>query len=216
MIKVSGLTYIYQQGMPFEKKAIDNVSFEIPTGDFLAVIGHTGSGKSTLVQHLLDTRQDIELSISATTRAPRGQEQDGREYYFITPERFEQLIKEDAFVEWQQVYKGTYYGTLRSEIERIENAGHHVVFDIDVKGGINVKRMFGDRARAIFISPPSIEALRERLTKRGTDSPEKIEERLAKAEIEMADAPLFDTILVNDDLATTKKELDKELAKFLG
>ncbi len=176
----------------------------------------SGSGKSTLVQHLLETRQDIELSISATTRAPRGQEQDGREYYFITPERFEQLIKEDAFVEWQQVYKGTYYGTLRSEIERIENAGHHVVFDIDVKGGINVKRMFGDRARAIFISPPSIEALRERLTKRGTDSPEKIEERLAKAEIEMADAPLFDTILVNDDLATTKKELDKELAKFLG
>jgi guanylate kinase len=176
----------------------------------------SGSGKSTLVQYLLDTRQDIELSISATTRAPRGQEQDGREYYFITPERFEQLIKEDAFVEWQQVYKGTYYGTLRSEIERIENAGHHVVFDIDVKGGINVKRMFGDRARAIFISPPSIEALRERLTKRGTDSPEKIEERLAKAEIEMADAPLFDTILVNDDLATTKKELDKELAKFLG
>jgi guanylate kinase len=176
----------------------------------------SGSGKSTLVQHLLDTRQDIELSISATTRAPRGQEQDGREYYFITPERFEQLIKEDAFVEWQQVYKGTYYGTLRSEIERIENAGHHVVFDIDVKGGINVKRMFGDRALAIFISPPSIEALRERLTKRGTDSPEKIEERLAKAEIEMADAPLFDTILVNDDLATTKKELDKELAKFLG
>lgn len=176
----------------------------------------SGSGKSTLVQHLLDTRQDIELSISATTRAPRGQEQDGREYYFITPERFEQLIKEDAFVEWQQVYKGTYYGTLRSEIERIENAGHHVVFDIDVKGGINIKRMFGDRARAIFISPPSIEALRERLTKRGTDSPEKIEERLAKAEIEMADAPLFDTILVNDDLATTKKELDKELATFLG
>ena len=158
----------------------------------------SGSGKSTLVQYLLDTRQDIELSISATTRAPRGQEQDGREYYFITPERFEQLIKEDAFVEWQQVYKGTYYGTLRSEIERIENAGHHVVFDIDVKGGINVKRMFGDRALAIFISPPSIEALRERLTKRGTDSPEKIEERLAKAEIEMADAPLFDTILVNE------------------
>ena len=102
----------------------------------------SGSGKSTLVQHLLDTRQDIELSISATTRAPRGQEQDGREYYFITPERFEQLIKEDAFVEWQQVYKGTYYGTLRSEIERIENAGHHVVFDIDVKGGINVKRIY--------------------------------------------------------------------------
>ena len=176
----------------------------------------SGSGKSTLVQHLLDTRQDVELSISATTRAPRGQEQDGREYYFITPERFEQLIQEDAFVEWQQVYKGTYYGTLRSEIERIEGKGHHVIFDIDVKGGINVKKLFGDRARAIFIAPPSIEALRERLTKRGTDSPDKIEERLAKAETEMADAPLFDTILVNDDLNATKQALDKELEGFLN
>ena len=145
----------------------------------------SGSGKSTLVQYLLETRQDMELSISATTRAPRGQEQDGREYYFISQDRFEQLIREDAFVEWQQVYKGTYYGTLRSEIERIEGAGHHVVFDIDVKGGINIKRMFGDRARAIFIAPPSIDALRQRLTGRGTDSPEKIEERLSKAAFEM-------------------------------
>jgi guanylate kinase len=176
----------------------------------------SGSGKSTLVQHLLDTRQDMELSISATTRAPRGKEQDGKEYYFISPERFEQLIREDAFVEWEQVYKGTYYGTLKSEIDRIESAGHHVVFDVDVKGGINVKRLFGDRARAIFIAPPSIDALRERLTKRGTDSPEKIEERLAKAEIELADAPLFDTILVNDDLNATKAALDKEIAAFIG
>ncbi|MBO6073668.1 MAG: guanylate kinase [Paludibacteraceae bacterium] len=176
----------------------------------------SGSGKSTLVQHLLDTRQDMELSISATTRAPRGKEQDGREYYFISPERFEQLISDDAFVEWEQVYKGTYYGTLKSEIDRIESAGHHVVFDIDVKGGINVKRLFGDKARAIFIAPPSIDALRERLTKRGTDSPEKIEERLAKAEIELADAPLFDTILVNDDLNATKAALDKEIAAFIG
>lgn len=176
----------------------------------------SGSGKSTLVQHLLDTRQDMELSISATTRAPRGKEQDGREYYFISPERFEQLISDDAFVEWEQVYKGTYYGTLKSEIDRIESAGHHVVFDIDVKGGINVKRLFGDKARAIFIAPPSIDVLRERLTKRGTDSPEKIEERLAKAEIELADAPLFDTILVNDDLNATKAALDKEIAAFIG
>ena len=176
----------------------------------------SGSGKSTLVQHLLDTRQDMELSISATTRAPRGKEQDGREYYFISRDKFESLIGEDAFIEWQQVYKGTYYGTLRSEIERIESAGHHVVFDIDVKGGINVKRMFGDKARAIFIAPPSIEALRERLTKRGTDSPEKIEERLAKAETEMADAPLFDTILVNDNLNEAKRALDKEIASFIG
>lgn len=176
----------------------------------------SGSGKSTLVQHLLDTRQDMELSISATTRAPRGKEQDGKEYYFITRERFEELIKQNAFVEYEQVYHGTYYGTLRSEIDRIESAGHHVVFDIDVKGGINIKRLFGDKARSIFIAPPSLEILRERLTNRGTDSPEKIEERLAKAEIEMADAPLFDTILVNDDLNLTKQALDKEIASFIG
>lgn len=176
----------------------------------------SGSGKSTLVQHLLDTRQDMELSISATTRAPRGKEQDGKEYYFITRERFEELIKQDAFVEYEQVYHGTYYGTLHSEIDRIESAGHHVVFDIDVKGGINIKRLFGDKARSIFIAPPSLEILRERLTNRGTDSPEKIEERLAKAEIEMADAPLFDTILVNDDLNLTKQALDKEIAAFIG
>jgi len=176
----------------------------------------SGSGKSTLVQHLLDTRQDMELSISATTRAPRGNEQDGKEYYFITRERFEELIKQDAFVEYEQVYHGTYYGTLRSEIDRIESAGHHVVFDIDVKGGINIKRLFGDKARSIFIAPPSLEILRERLTNRGTDSPEKIEERLAKAETEMADAPLFDTILVNDDLNLTKQALDKEIAAFIG
>ncbi len=176
----------------------------------------SGSGKSTLVQHLLDTRQDMELSISATTRAPRGKEQDGKEYYFITRERFEELIKQDAFVEYEQVYHGTYYGTLRSEIDRIESAGHHVVFDIDVKGGINIKRLFGDKARSIFIAPPSLEILRERLTNRGTDSPEKIEERLAKAETEMADAPLFDTILVNDDLNLTKQALDNEIAAFIG
>ena len=174
----------------------------------------SGSGKSTLVQHLLDTRNDIELSISATTRAPRGKEQDGIEYYFISPERFEELIKQDAFVEWEQVYQGTYYGTLRSEIDRIESAGHHVVFDIDVKGGMNIKRLFGDKARAIFIAPPSVEVLRERLTKRGTDSPEKIEERLAKASIEMEDAKHFDTIIVNDDLQAAKAALDKEIQTF--
>ena len=175
----------------------------------------SGSGKSTLVQHLLETRNDMELSISATTRAPRGKEHDGVEYYFISRERFEELIREDAFVEWEQVYQGTYYGTLRSEIDRIEGAGHHVVFDIDVKGGVNIKRLFGDKARSIFIAPPSVEVLRERLTRRGTDSAEKIEERLAKASIEMEDAPLFDTIIVNDDLQAAKAALDKEIQSFI-
>lgn len=175
----------------------------------------SGSGKSTLVQHLLETRDDMELSISATTRAPRGKEKDGVEYYFISRERFEELIRQDAFVEWEQVYQGTYYGTLRSEIDRIEEAGHHVVFDIDVKGGVNIKRLFGEKARSIFIAPPSVEVLRERLNRRGTDSQEKIEERLAKASIEMQDAPLFDTIIINDDLQAAKVALDKEIQSFI-
>jgi len=175
----------------------------------------SGSGKSTLVNYLLHKRNDLELSISATTRAPRGQEVDGREYYFITPERFRQLIEADQFVEWQQVYAGTYYGTLRSEIERIEKAGHHVVFDIDVKGGLNIKRIFGDHAQAFFVAPPSVEELRRRLIGRGTDSMEKIEERLAKASIELADAPLFDCTIVNTDLAEAEHQLDIEVAAFL-
>lgn len=140
---------------------------------------------------------------------------DGREYYFITPERFRQLIDEDQFVEWQQVYANTYYGTLRSEIERIEKAGHHVVFDIDVKGGLNIKRIFGDHARAFFVAPPSVEELRHRLIGRGTDTMEKIEERLAKASIELADGPLFDCTIVNTNLEEAEHQLDLEVAAFL-
>lgn len=176
----------------------------------------SGAGKSTLVNYLLGKRHDLEFSISATTRAPRGQEQNGREYYFITNPEFEKLIKEDKLVEWEQVYSGTYYGTLKSEIERIESAGHHVVFDVDVKGGINLKRIFGKRAKSFFVAPPSVDELRKRLLGRATDSPEKIEERVAKAATEMQDAPHFDCIIVNDDLASAKAQLDKEVAAFLG
>lgn len=176
----------------------------------------SGSGKSTLVNYLLGKRHDLELSISVTTRAPRGQEQDGREYYFITPDAFRELIAADKLVEWEQVYANTYYGTLKSEIERIEGAGHHVVFDIDVKGGLNMKRIFGDRARAFFVAPPSVDELRKRLILRGTDSTEKIEERIAKAEIELADAPLFDRTIVNTNLDEAKRQLDAEVAEFIG
>ena len=176
----------------------------------------SGAGKSTLVNYLLSKRNDLEFSISVTTRAPRGQEQNGREYYFITNPEFEQLIAEDKLVEWEQVYSGTYYGTLKSEIERIEGAGHHVVFDVDVKGGINLKRIFGDRAKSFFVAPPSVDELRKRLIGRATDSPEKIEERVAKAATEMQDAPHFDCIIVNDDLDSAKAQLDKEVTAFLG
>lgn len=170
----------------------------------------SGSGKSTMVKHLLETYPgQYELSISATTRAPRGQEQHGKEYYFISLEEFEQHIANQDFVEYEQVYEGLYYGTLKSEIERIQSAGRTIVFDIDVKGGLNLKRIFGDDALAIFIAPPSVEELSRRLHGRGDTSEEMIQKRLAKAEIEMADAPYFDKIIVNDDLAKAKAELDK-------
>lgn len=169
-----------------------------------------------MVNYLLRKRDDLEFSISATTRAPRGQEVNGKEYYFITNQEFEQLIKEDKLVEWQQVYSGTYYGTLQSEIERIEAKHHHVVFDVDVKGGANLKRLFGDKALSIFVAPPSVEELRRRLVGRATDSPEKIEERLAKAEEELTYKPQFDVVIVNDDLQKAEQQLDNVVGNFLG
>lgn len=176
----------------------------------------SGAGKSTLVNYLLQERNDLEFSISCTTRAPRGTEQNGREYYFISNEEFEQRIKQDAFVEYENVYSGTYYGTLRSEIERIEKQGHHVVFDVDVKGGIHLKQIFGEQALSIFVAPPSVEELRKRLIGRNTDSMEKIAERVAKAATEMEDAQAFDTIIVNDDLAMAKNQLKVKVESFLG
>lgn len=175
----------------------------------------SGAGKSTLINFLLTQRRDLEFSISATTRQPRGVEEHGKEYYFITNHEFEQLIKQNQLVEWQQVYSGTYYGTLKSEIERIESAGHHVVFDVDVEGGINLKRIFGDNARSIFVAPPSVAELRKRLINRATDAPEKIEERVAKAASEMEKAQYFDTVIVNDNLEKAKIELMNEITTFI-
>ena len=175
----------------------------------------SGSGKSTLVNYLLQKRDDLEFSISATTRTPRGQEVNGKEYYFISNQAFEDLIRENKLVEWQQVYSGTYYGTLRSEIERIEAKHHHVVFDVDVKGGANLKRLFGDKALSIFVAPPSVEELRRRLVGRATDSPEKIEERLAKAAEELTYKSQFDVVIVNDDLQKAEQKLDEVVGDFL-
>lgn len=176
----------------------------------------SGSGKSTLVNYLLSQRNDLEFSVSCTTRAPRGQEKHGREYYFITNDEFLQRVKNDEFVEYENVYTGTYYGTLKSEIERIEGQGHHVVFDVDVKGGINLKKYFGDRALSIFVAPPSVDELRKRLIGRGTDNEEKINERVAKAAIEMEDRPQFDITIVNDDLTKAKAELMTQVTAFLS
>ena len=176
----------------------------------------SGSGKSTIVNHILSIYPDsMEFSISATSRAPRGEEQHGREYYFLSADEFRKMIDEDKFVEFEEVYEGRFYGTLKSECERIWNAGHVIIFDVDVKGGVNLKKYFGDAALSIFIKAPSVEVLRERLIKRGTDSPEAIEDRVAKAEEEMEYAPQFDYILVNDDLKTAFAESEKVVEDFL-
>ncbi len=176
----------------------------------------SGSGKSTIVNHILSLYPDsMEFSVSATSRPPRGEEKHGREYYFLTPDEFRKAVKEDKFVEFEEVYEGRFYGTLKSECERIWAAGHVIIFDVDVKGGVNLKKYFGDKALSIFIKAPSVEVLRERLIKRGTDSPEAIEERVAKAEEEMTYAPKFDYVLVNDDLNTAYAESEKVVEDFL-
>lgn len=176
----------------------------------IIICAPSGSGKSTMVQHLLSTYPGrFELSVSCTTRAPRGQEVDGREYYFISREDFEQKIQEGAFIEHEQVYEGLYYGTLYSEIDRIQSKGAVPIFDVDVKGGINLERIFGDKALSIFVCPPSIEELSRRLHSRGDTSEEMIQKRLAKASIEMEDAKEFDIQLVNDNLSSAFQQLEK-------
>lgn len=176
----------------------------------------SGAGKSTIVNHLLGLHPELEFSISATSRAPRGQEQHGVEYYFYSTEEFRQMIADDKFVEYEEVYAGSFYGTLKSEVERIWAKGHAIVFDIDVQGGVNLKRIFGDKAFSVFIQAPSVEVLRERLIGRGTDTDEAIERRVAKAASEMEFAAgQFDYVLVNDDLATSKAEAERILDEFL-
>ena len=176
----------------------------------------SGAGKSTIVQHLLSLFPELEFSISATSRAPRGQEKHGVEYYFFSADEFRKMIAEGKFVEHEEVYSGSFYGTLRSEVERIWAKGHTIVFDIDVQGGVNLKKIFGDQALSVFIQAPSVEILRERLIGRGTDTAEAIEKRVAKAasEMEFADGK-FDYVLINDDLQTAKAEAEKVISDFL-
>ena len=176
----------------------------------------SGAGKSTIVNHLLGIRPELEFSISATSRAPRGQEQHGVEYYFFTADEFRQMIAEDKFVEYEEVYAGSFYGTLRSEVERIWAKGHAIIFDIDVQGGVNLKRIFGDKAFSVFIQAPSVEVLRERLIGRGTDTLEAIEKRVAKAASEMEFAAgKFDHVLINDDLQKAFEEAEQVIGDFL-
>lgn len=175
----------------------------------------SGSGKSTVVSHVLPLHPEMEFSVSATSRKPRGSEQDGVEYLFYSADIFRKLVEMDKFVEYEEVYKDNYYGTLKSEVNRIWSKGHVIIFDVDVKGGVNLKKYFGDQALSVFIQAPSVEALRQRLINRGTDSPEAIEARVAKAAEEMTYADKFDYILVNDDLETALKEAEQVVDKFL-
>lgn len=177
----------------------------------------SGAGKSTIVNHILSLHPEIEFSISATSRAPRGEEKHGVEYYFFTADEFRQMIAEEKFVEHEEVYPGSFYGTLKSEVERIWAKGHVIIFDIDVQGGVNLKRIFGDQALSVFIQAPSVEVLRQRLVGRGTDTQEEIERRVAKAQSEMEFAAgKFDHVLVNDDLATAYAEVEKVVNEFLS
>ena len=184
-------------------------------GKVLIFSAPSGSGKSTIVNHIMGLHPEIEFSVSATTRAPRGEEKDGVEYYFLNVEEFQRHIAGGDFVEYEQVYEGRYYGTLVSEVKRIWEKGHVIIFDVDVKGGVSLKKYFGDAALSIFIQAPSVEELRRRLVARSTDSPEAIEERVAKAAEEMTYAPKFDKVLINDSLADAYANAEKIVDDFL-
>ncbi|QIL39134.1 guanylate kinase [Pedobacter sp. HDW13] len=184
-------------------------------GKLIIFSAPSGAGKTTIVHHLLQKFPELSFSISATTRELRGTEKHENDYYFITKEEFLHKVAHQEFVEFEEVYNGTFYGTLRSEIERIWNEGKHVIFDIDVEGGIRLKRKYEEDALAIFVQPPSLEVLKERLSGRGTDSPEKLQERFIKAEKELLYADKFDVILKNFDLATACAEAEQLVGDFL-
>lgn len=170
----------------------------------------SGSGKTTIVKHLLDKNKDLGFSISASTRDKRGRtEQNGKDYYFLTPNEFKKKIDRDEFVEWEEVYEGNFYGTLKSEVERVWNEGKNVIFDVDVKGGLNLKKFFGDKALAVFVKVPSLEVLKERLHDRGTETHESLSRRLFKAEFEMGFSDKFDAVLVNENLEKSLAEAQR-------
>ncbi|MDR2801674.1 MAG: guanylate kinase [Prevotellaceae bacterium] len=184
-------------------------------GCVLILSAPSGAGKTTIVRHLLEKFPVLEFSISATSRAPRGNEKDGVDYYFMTPEAFRKKIARNEFLEWEEVYAGNYYGTPESEAVRVWEKGRVLVCDVDVKGGLRIKKILGNQALAVFVQPPSMEVLRERLQNRSTDSPEAVERRLQKAAEELSYAPQFDKIIVNDHLDEALKTAEKWVSEFL-
>ncbi|WP_298493067.1 guanylate kinase [uncultured Algibacter sp.] len=186
-------------------------------GKLIVFSAPSGSGKTTIVRHLLKKEElNLEFSISATSRAKRGEEVHGKDYYFLSAKEFKTKIKNDEFLEWEEVYRDNFYGTLKTEVERIWAKGKNVIFDIDVSGGLRIKRKFPEETLAIFVKPPSIDELKIRLKKRKTESKDKISMRVAKASAELATAPLFDTIIVNDDLNKALIEAEKKVDDFIN
>ncbi len=185
-------------------------------GKLIIFSAPSGSGKSTIINYLMTQGLNMHFSISATSRAPRGTEQNGVEYFFLTPEEFRTKIENDEFLEYEEVYANRFYGTLKAQVEKQLEEGQNVVFDVDVKGGVNIKKFYGERALSVFIQPPSVDELRRRLEGRATDTPEVINDRIARAEYELSFAPQFDTIVVNDDLETAKAEALQKIKDFLG
>lgn len=187
------------------------------TGKLIIFSAPSGSGKSTLVNYLMEQHPELQLafSISCTSRAPRGKEKNGVEYFFLSPEEFKKKIANDEFLEYEEVYEDRFYGTLKSQVEVQSQAGQNVVFDVDVKGGVNIKKYYGSRALSVFIQPPSVEELRNRLVGRATDAPEVIEQRLNKAEYELSFADKFDRIVINDDLEKAKVDVYNVIKQFL-
>jgi guanylate kinase len=175
----------------------------------------SGAGKTTIVKHLLQQDLNLEFSVSATSREPRPGETKGKDYYFLSTEEFRKKIDNGEFLEWEEVYEGIFYGTLKSEVERIRDAGKHVIFDVDVVGGLNIKKFYGNEALAVFVKPPSVEELRKRLKNRSTESEEKIRMRISKAEKELEFAGRFDVIIVNNELSKALQEAEKVVSDFL-
>jgi guanylate kinase len=186
-------------------------------GKLIVFSAPSGSGKTTIVRHLLTQEElNLEFSVSATSREKRGTEVEAKDYYFLSIDDFKQHIKADEFLEWEEVYRDNFYGTLKTEVERIWALGKHVIFDIDVSGGLRIKRKFPEETLAIFVKPPSIDALKIRLKKRQTETQDKINMRVAKASAELATAPLFDCIIENDILETAQKEAYDTVSKFIN
>ena len=185
-------------------------------GKLLIFSAPSGSGKSTIINWLMQEHPELNMhfSISCTSRAPRGQEQNGVEYFFLSPEEFREKIQNDEFVEYEEVYQDRYYGTLKSQVEKQLEAGENVVFDVDVHGAMNIKKAYGSQALSLFIQPPSVEELRRRLNGRGTDSPEVIEQRISRAEYELTFADKFDKVIINDDLEEAKQEAYNNIKVF--